>query len=379
MAEESADKAELSGKSSLRSRWLDGTSVKGAKDEPSEVVPVKAKPKIQPEGLKQDPWEGKRCSPESELQGEEGGDPWANYHNAEPLSAEADLCAPRARGAADDRDEKRDLPIFATRRLFARPRNFGLDERVSHCMGRILRYRTEELAPDEEGFVELPLLLEEIRVDVPGISEEDLRRVAQNSFSRHGRRFQTREIHAAESGKVLTLIRATYRHMDDRPPRGRRRAMERPVERLSGNGGFSASPTAEEATPGHFVISSPRETKETGQRYDIEDEFAALHQDSPGADKEAAADVQAPATASEMSASTEATSTEATAPKEEVWGRFLEPKTLRVWFWNSTTEEVLYADDLEDGWEMFYTEEGQRWFWQESTGRYFFEEVAADK
>ena len=29
-----------------------------------------------------------------------------------------------------------------------------------------------------------PLLLEEIRVDVPGISEEDLRRVAQNSFSR---------------------------------------------------------------------------------------------------------------------------------------------------------------------------------------------------
>jgi len=24
--------------------------------------------------------------------GEEGGDPWANYHNAEPLSAEVQLC-----------------------------------------------------------------------------------------------------------------------------------------------------------------------------------------------------------------------------------------------------------------------------------------------
>lgn len=25
---------------------------------------------------------------------------------------------------------------------------------------------------------------------------------------------------------------------------------------------------------------------------------------------------------------------------QQVWGRFLEPKTLRVWFWNSTTEEA---------------------------------------
>lgn len=384
MAAESDAKAQSSETSSLRSRWLDGTNVKSAK-ELSEAVPVKAKPKVPPEGLlPSDPWEGKQLHPQEDFspgRASHGGrDPWEKYHSAEPLSTEADIFAPRSRGTANERKDKRDprdIPVmYGSRKLFPRPRGFGgTDERISHCMGKFLRYRSEELGRDEDGYVELPSLLEEIHDEVPWATTEDLRRVAQTSFSRHGKRFQTRDIQSAESGKVLTLVRATYKHGDEFP-RGRRRTMER----MSGSGGFSASPTAEEAMR-HFEMSPRDREEDSEQRYDIEEQFAALHQDSPpaGASKEVAADVpgscKAGATASEVSTSTEAT----TSPQEEVWERFLEPVTLRVWFWNPKTEEVLYPDALEDGWELFHTEEGQRWFWQETTGRYFFEETKDDK
>lgn len=372
MAAESDAKAQSSETSSLRSRWLDGTTVKSAK-ETSEAVPVKAKPKVPSEGLlPSDPWEGKQLHPQEES----SRDPWEKYHSAEPLSAEANIFAPRSRGSADERKDKRepkDIPVmFGSRKLFPRPRGFGGgDERISHCMGKFLRYRSEELGRDEDGYVELPSLLDEIYDEVPWATAEDLRRVAQTSFSRHGKRFQTREIQSAESGKVLTLVRATYKHADD-VPRGRRKTMER----MPGSG-FSASPTAEEAMR-HFEMSPRDREEDSEQRYDIEEQFAALHQDSPPGAKEAAdvhGSCNAGATASEVSASTEAT----TSPQEEVWERFLEPVTLRVWFWNPKTEEVLYPDALEDGWELFHTEEGQRWFWQETTGRYFFEETTDDK
>ena len=49
-----------------------------------------------------------------------------------------------------------------------------------------------------------PLLLEEIRVDVPGISEEDLRRVAQNSFSRPASPMSQKVHNQAHTQKHLT-------------------------------------------------------------------------------------------------------------------------------------------------------------------------------
>ncbi|CAK9040869.1 unnamed protein product [Durusdinium trenchii] len=378
MASESDKKVPVSETSSGRSRWLDGTNVKaGTQEEPSEV-PVKAKPKVPPQGLAADPWEGQQLRAEPQL--EQGGeDPWAKYHNAKPQSTEAEWPSSTCRRGFSDDGERRsvrdprdpnDIPvIFGPRSPFRRPRGlFDVDERISHCMARFLRYRSAYLGKDDDGFVELPSLLEEVAGDLPGTTAEDLHRVALSSASRLGRRFDTREIQSAD-GKVLTLVRAAYRHMDDAPfsRGGRRRDMFRQPA------GSWLSPTAQEVKRdrGHFVMSSPRERKEDRDiHYEIEDQFAALQADSPYADV-----AKAHASKSDASASTEATS----SSQEEVWERFLEPVTLRPWFWNPKTEEVLYPDELEDGWQMFFTEEGQRWFWQEATGRYFFEELSTEE
>lgn len=99
------------------------------------------------------------------------------------------------------------------------------DERVSHLLGRILRYHAESagLTPDEDGYVSVSELLCSVP-ELAHTTEEDIRRVVKESISSKGPRFELRDGSQGEPE-----VRATYKHPKEarrlpaerRGPRGR--------------------------------------------------------------------------------------------------------------------------------------------------------------
>ncbi|CAE7625151.1 unnamed protein product [Symbiodinium sp. CCMP2456] len=411
-----------------RSRWLDGTTkVDVALQPPVEVtrpspepsnVPVKAKPSVPPLGFEEvDPWEGKTL-PKTKVADPATGHEWDDFFNAPRLREEPTMTrggsgqeVPERRQGTRTRDERRssDRLLFSNgsgrRERHGDARGGPDDDRISHFLAAWLRYHMVEA---NEGWISMSQVLSE--PELQGATEEDVKRVVLYSRSRLGRRFELREVETP-AGKTEFDVRATYKHVDSEPRayrmgrRGRRANYADFDSRPRDDGyprcsGFSSSPTeaneqadadglievksfdeAEPKTTHHFNLS-PRASEKGQERYDIEEEFAAFPAGCETSEKQAHVDLDdvplkeaskngATPMASDASASTASTA----STQEEVWQRWLEPDSFRVWFWNPSTEEVLWADDLEDGWEMFFTEEGQRWFWQESSGRYFFEEA----
>ncbi|CAE8734969.1 unnamed protein product, partial [Polarella glacialis] len=291
--------------------------------------------------------------------------------------------------------------------------DFPLDERISHCLGRILRYRAGEyrLQPDKDGFVPVSelLALPELR----GGTLEDVRRVASESVGSRGQRFEIQDTLDPATGSTATEVRARYRHDKESCPGrfdggrngfsgdrgfGRRGDAQRGFGRggaVSRGYGFSRpldegeEPTMEAssgskpastkpASPTLFKMS-PRSSCKEGDRFDIEDQFAALGPGRGGVLAGAAVleaeEGKSPKTLGASSAASASTVDSTSALQEEVWERFLEPGTGRVWFWNEATEEVLREDDPEPGWQQFFTDSGQRWWCHEDSGRYFLEDI----
>mmetsp|Transcript_107074 Transcript_107074/g.301320 ORF Transcript_107074/g.301320 Transcript_107074/m.301320 type:complete len:404 (-) Transcript_107074:193-1404(-) len=261
------------------------------------------------------------------------------------------------------------------------------EERISHALGRILRYHAEEygLPTDCDGFVPLAGLL-----DVPDLqeaSEADVRQVVASSFSARGQRFEFREGNADHG----VMIRALYRYPQDdarRCPGGARGGVGRGgYSRGAGmrhRAGFSRVPPYEsEAMPDEFA-DQPTEKKTPGERSRIESggvdsEPAATSSRPPPADAASPAAVESCHEALpdvEPTVSCASASTAASNPDEddEAWERYVEPATQRVWFWNAGTEEVFFADEAaEAGWERFLDSAERPWWWHAETDRFFYE------
>lgn len=70
----------------------------------------------------------------------------------------------------------------------------------------------------------------------------------------------------------------------------------------------------------------------------------------------------------------DATPSAQTSRQPEVWERYMQPTTERIWFWNPSSEEAFFANASSDfGWECLKNSSGALWWWQESTGRFFYE------
>ncbi|CAK0899641.1 unnamed protein product [Prorocentrum cordatum] len=136
---------------------------------------------------------------------------WDAFFDARPAAADE---APE-----DEADQLRggDLaPSSPGARRGADPAGPPDDERISHSLGRILRYHVADygLKVDPDGFVQVTDLLASC-LEFEGASEGCLRRVAETSTGTRGRRFEVRE--DAEGG---SMVRATYKHPKE-GPRGR--------------------------------------------------------------------------------------------------------------------------------------------------------------
>jgi hypothetical protein len=274
-------------------------------------------------------------------------------------------------------------------------------------MGRILRYHTDGLGEDADGFVKVDELLR--LPDFQGVERERMHRVAAASVGSRGPRF---ELRGGEADAALE-VRALYQHPPDerrRPRRGfqdggglngRRGGFSNDSE---GNqyrdirggvtqtrGGFSRPPCEDLAANGH----EDAEIDWTAQWGDgrrlrtvVKDGASAVSEvsaaakdlppklappnDASNESNRASGDVEA-----EGLVSTTATpaSSDAIPSTAEVWERYNEPETQRVWFWNTATEEVFWADDLDSGWEQYFGSQGQPWWFNEAEGRFFHEET----
>lgn len=199
------------------------------------------------------------------------------------------------------------------------------DEELSHKLARILRHRASDigLQADPEGFVLVADLLS-LR-EFSGARAVDLCRVAETSESRRGKRFEL------EGSGDSERIRSLYTHEGER-----RRGDEQRDELRS----------REARRPQHFT-QSPSSLPET---FHIASDSEESRPVAPSS-----------------------------AALEKCWARYLEPEAQRVWFWNSVSEEIFFADSAaEHGWECFRDEAGRTWWWHESTGRHFFEHEMND-
>jgi hypothetical protein len=253
------------------------------------------------------------------------------------------------------------------------------DERVSHCLVRVLRYNTDRygLQPDLDGFVLVSELLSSCPEDFAGVDEEDLRRVTQTSVSSRGPRFELRE--AAESDVGGTEIRTLYKHPKDgyrhrgawrrdRDPstiwvQGRDHHGGSASSRSGPRQGFSRGPVSKEVDPLHEGIEALKPSAASSAR----EPQIALEQHAPSSASASTVD-------SSRIAQVDPAQAEESQPTQEVWERYYEPGTQRAWFWNVDTEEVFYADDPDSGWERFEDEEGNPWWWNDEFSRFFIEE-----
>jgi len=341
---------------------------------------------------------------------EGGGHPWDAFFNAPQASiapSEATvLPLEDARDAIVDRTGRPSLDS----RLGALvggddwplgPDGKVTDTRLSHLMCRVLRYHTKKLgvSVDEDpdlAWVTVPALLASLP-ELEHSTEEDVRRVVKDSIGSKGSRFELRVRPAAEGDEDAgaTEVRATYRHPRD----GGRRAF--------GGGGRGYRHRGHYGLPygmlpaGNGVVAPygyrPGFSRQPLPGADHEDEayrqaaFASIaaaasrpSRSRPGA---AGALAAAPVTDGEVATSARANgcSLLETAPagqaaeevgidRPEIWGRWFEPETNRIWFHNEATGETFFADDANSGWERFEDAEGRPWWWNDAQGRFFFEE-----
>ncbi|CAK0899643.1 unnamed protein product [Prorocentrum cordatum] len=292
---------------------------------------------------------------------------WDAFFDARPAAADE---APE-----DEADQLRggDLaPSSPGARRGADPAGPPDDERISHSLGRILRYHVADygLKVDPDGFVQVTDLLASC-LEFEGASEGCLRRVAETSTGTRGRRFEVRE--DAEGG---SMVRATYKH---------------PKEGPRGRGGPRRDPHEPSRRGDGFRRRGPRMGFSQGAPYDDRGDSAEAggQEDGAGAavssasrgdeaqeSRGAACGGNAPSTASASASTAPGAEGEvqSEAPKQEVWERYYEPDSQRAWFWNVDTEEVFYADDPLSGWERFEDEGGNPWWWREADARFFIEE-----
>lgn len=296
------------------------------------------------------------------------------------------------------------------------------DERVSHVLARILRYHAQSigLEPDEDGWVQVSQMLQLQELAILGADEDDVSRVTAASIGTRGPRFETR------SSATGLDIRAFYKHPpsfgfkdggrasgyrhDGGPGRGyngnrQQRSPPQDFDRRDDRRddarrnspsrlrrGFSRGEPPE--SPGH----SPRQA-ESSRPSDATARPVSPSRLAAGeaSSAEASARSSQPAAAAKLEATVPAwisrrgheaeqrrdqpppEPAEPAEPAEaaaepEVWEKYHEPKTQRVWFWNEATEEVFYADDASSGWERFEDPKGKPWWWHEASGRYFVEE-----
>lgn len=361
------------------------------------------------------PWQQPRgpCSDVAHVQVKQA-DLWSDFFNAPP--------------AEPDEEPVQATEIFDRARGDHRwapdPDGRIADERISHLLGRILRYHidTVSLQSDEDGYVDVAELIASCP-DFYHTTVEDVCRVAQESVSHRGNRFELRTAEAsADDGSMIVRvgIRATYRrHTKDRRLAGTGRrhlraalgaftaappgAAALPDGECSPEGveeqvaafvrfrpGFSRLPDKDRADedmpPPRPPLALPARASTTLRAAAVP-ASAAVAATAPavavpsrvhgsagrllgGSGARAGAAAEAAATLSREAA---ATREEAAAPVEEVgWERYLEPGSRRPWFWNEATDEVFFPDDKQCGWERFEAADGRPWWWQEASGRFFF-------
>jgi len=285
------------------------------------------------------------------------------------------------------------------------------EERISHVLARTLRYHLGEhgLQADGDGFIAVQDILEVLHEELPGVTEDRIRRVAETSMGSRGKRFDVRRLEV-ENGSSWE-IRALYRHPPEgylrreRHERRERRMRDRDVYGRTGgpppqplhghwNGRFAGRGGADEPRRAGFSDPLP---------YDQEEEDAPPASRPPAAHRvPSGRGVVAPATSgnpavqaapaeaekpqiedaadAEQQESTEAGDLESEAPRACVWERYTEPETNRVWFWNASTEEVFFADETDSGWMALpgTGDDAGRVIWfHAATGNAFFEDEAS--
>ncbi|CAK0899638.1 unnamed protein product [Prorocentrum cordatum] len=244
---------------------------------------------------------------------------WDAFFDARPAAADE---APE-----DEADQLRggDLaPSSPGARRGADPAGPPDDERISHSLGRILRYHVADygLKVDPDGFVQVTDLLASC-LEFEGASEGCLRRVAETSTGTRGRRFEVRE--DAEGG---SMVRATYKH---------------PKEGPRGRGGPRRDPHEPSRRGDGFRRRGPRMGFSQGAPYD--DRGDSAEEDGAGAavssasrgdeaqeSRGAACGGNAPSTASASASTAPGAEGEvqSEAPKQEVWERYYEPDSQRA-------------------------------------------------
>lgn len=221
------------------------------------------------------------------------------------------------------------------------------DERVSHILSRILRYRLEclELPVDADGYVAVSDILR--LPELKGASLEDVERVALNSIGVRGRRFELIEL---EEG---LRIRALYKNgqtfgSDGHRMRSSRRYLEQPW-RGHRNGECRSLSGPEVSLPEQVQVKAAEPQR-------VAEENSQGGQDTT---ETAVASTESPTTA---------------GGEGEAWERFLDNDSQRVWFWNESSQEAFFADDEASGWQQFQDPGGQTWWWHEASNRFFFEQ-----
>jgi len=250
------------------------------------------------------------------------------------------------------------------------------DERISHILGRVLRYHFENLglSPTQEGWISLPELMSKIP-ELHGIDEERIRSVASHSTSMRGQRFQVRE-DTGTTGR--TEIKALYRY----PPEIQR---HRGVRRRKGGWGFlSEQPNNFDSSWQYYSRPQRRLGFSHGPALDTDDEdpLAGKPDENIGLPTEGSstssswAGSEGIGHSAELSIKQEEATRNSSPPSTDaapVWKRYLEPGSDRCWFMNETTEEAFYADDPESGWEQYMDSHGKPWWEHQASGRHFYE------
>lgn len=244
-----------------------------------------------------------------------------------------------------------DQRMRQTRQVVAKPSKFQetsrsakamLDiERVSHVLGRTLRYHAEHLGlhPDRDGFVVVAELLH--MPELENLTVTDIQRVVATSVGSRGMRFEIRD----HGGDIGMEIRALYKH--DSPGRS-----------VLESGGFSRGDSL-----------SRGNTRRSG-----------LHRDDSARTSRNRGGGRATSCAAGLSSSGCCSASTTTAQDRTTTigslGAFHRQRWPRMGarFWNECSQEHFFADDSASGWTQFLAGSGILWWWRSSDGRFFFEE-----
>jgi len=288
-----------------------------------------------------------------------------------------------------------DQRMRQTRQVVAKPSKFQetsrsakamLDiERVSHVLGRTLRYHAEHLGlhPDRDGFVVVAELLH--MPELENLTVTDIQRVVATSVGSRGMRFEIRD----HGGDIGMEIRALYKH--DSPGRSvlesggfsrgdslsrgntRRSGLHRDDSaRTSRNGKLSWPPVVApgKRPPATLFI---RKTSDDNSMQARVPRSSSITREDLGTKEEEEPPPAPPGCPAPGAALPPPPPLRTEPPRSEVWERFTD-KDGREWFWNECSQEHFFADDSASGWTQFLAGSGILWWWRSSDGRFFFEE-----